>query len=157
MDERVAFNRVDAERIARAVRKSEAGDRDEAPLRFRRVVESGGRSTPLKLGTFQGNWSTGELKTVTLHGVTATASVLNLTIPIAGVDAAETHFVIFGRVEHTTDLLAIEIQQPEDCLRIGGDDLSQIAGFATGQQQILGHDGSCLKWYDVHTCPSTAA
>lgn len=159
MDERVVFNRVDAERIARAVRKSEAGDRDEAPLGFRRIVESGGRSSPLRLGTFQGNWSTGSLKTVTLHGVTSTpntARVLNLTMPIVGVDALQTHFVIFGRVRHTTDLLAVEIQQPDDCLRLGGDDVSQIAGFVADQQQILGHDGTCLKWYDITTCGTAA-
>jgi len=159
MSDRVAFNLDDAQRIARVVRKVESGNRDESPLRFRRIVEAGGKSTPLKLGTFQGNWSTGELKTVTLHGVTSTpntASVLNLTMQVSGVDGGDTHFVIFGRVKHTTDLLAVEIQQPQDCLRVAGYDVSQINNFSAGQSQILGHDGTCLKWYDVSTCPSTA-
>lgn len=158
MDERVVFSRQDAERIAAAVRKVESGNRDEAALRFRRVSDDGGRGSAIRLGTFQGDWSTGQLKTVTLYGVTSTpntASVLNLSVPI--VADAETLFVSFSKVKYTADFVAVELEQPQGCMRVAGYDLAQINNYSASGSQILGHDGSCLKWYDVSTCPSTAA
>jgi hypothetical protein len=62
--DRVVFLRPDAERIARAVRTVEAGNRNETPLRFGRVVESGKRA--FRVCAFTGAWPKNSSKTVTL-------------------------------------------------------------------------------------------
>ena len=171
MDERVVFSRQDAERIASAVRKVESGNRDEAPLRFTRDFgqglsfgtssDRGGRGSAIRLGSFSGDWATGEYKTVTFLGVTSTpntASVLNLCVPV---DAdSGTLFVLFSKVKNTAGFVAVELQQPQQpqgCMRVAGYNLTQLPNYSASGSQILGHDGSCLKWYDVSTCPSTAA
>lgn len=158
---RVDFTRGAAERIASVVRRVEQGDRDGAPLTFRRVNDLLPGS-PLKLGVFTQDWPTGVTQTVTFYGVTATpntATVINLCLPSLGfstANTAEERLVIFGKVKYTTDAVAVELSQPQGCLSIAGYDLSQIAAYSSTEPQILGHDGVCLKWYDVHTCPSTA-
>ena len=87
MADRVVFLRPDAERIARAVRTVEAGRRDETPLRFGRVVESGKRV--FRVGTFTGEWTKGGSKTVTFKYQsstpnTVTASNLFANVPASG-------------------------------------------------------------------------
>ena len=70
-----------AERIAAAVRKVEAGNRDEAPLSFRRVDFA--RSRPIRMATFTGAWSIDGMKVVTFINKTSTpntALVSNLLI-----------------------------------------------------------------------------
>lgn len=81
---RASFTVDDARRIANAVRAVEIGNRNEAPLTFRRVLE-----TPMpkvfRIGTFSGAWDIGSLKVVTLKYQTNTpntASVSNLFWPI---------------------------------------------------------------------------
>lgn len=158
---RVDFTRGAAERIASVVRRVEQGDRDGAPLTFRRVNDLMPGS-PLKLGVFTADWSTGATMTVTFYNVTSTpntATVINLCVPSKGfstANTAEERLVIFGNVKYTSDPVAIELQQPSGCLYIGNYAMSQIGGFEPDTPQILGHDGTCLVWYDVHTCPSTA-
>jgi hypothetical protein len=77
--DRVVFLRPDAERIARAVRTVEAGNRNETPLRFGRVVESGKRV--FRVCTFTGAWPKNSLNTVTFKYQSSTpntVSALNL-------------------------------------------------------------------------------
>lgn len=60
---RVDFTRGAAERIARAVRIVEQGERDQTGPQYGRVVESGGSS--IRLGTIDATWSKGATATVT--------------------------------------------------------------------------------------------
>jgi putative intracellular protease/amidase len=82
--DRVVFLRPDAERIARAVRTVEAGNRNETPLRFgRRFEERSGKI--FRICTFSGPWAISAKKTVTFKYQTSTpntASVTNLFFPI---------------------------------------------------------------------------
>ena len=168
--ERVTFTRPAAERIAKAVRKVEQGNRDSKGLRFERV---GGGSPPasLKLATFTGNWQTGTYKTVTLKDSTATASVYNWCNPAVGGDTAsttKTRFVIFGKVHGTNSAVEIQLKSTsETCAMTLGDmDLTTVAGYSKGVIQLLGHSAgdvttnntacASLTWYSVTTC-STAA
>jgi hypothetical protein len=78
--DRVVFLRPDAERIARAVRTVEAGNRNETPLTFRRVggEGGGGKEKVFRVCTFTGAWNKAASKTVTFRGVTSTVSAVNL-------------------------------------------------------------------------------
>lgn len=83
MPERITFTPRAAERIARAVRKVEAGDRQNAGLSF--SVFPAGPEKTFRVCTFTGAWSIGDAKTVTYKNQTTTpntASVTNLFWPI---------------------------------------------------------------------------
>lgn len=159
--ERVTFTRPAAERISRAVLAFEAGDRDAGPLSFGVRLE--GDSFKLRLATFTGTWAAGTYKTVTLSGSTQTASVYNWCNAVAGGKTGDTaclRYVIFGKVGGTNS--AVEIQTVATCstciMSLGGVDLTQVAGYAAGGIQMLGHDadGPCLHWYSVTTCTTAA-
>jgi hypothetical protein len=83
--DRVVFLRPDAERIARAVRAFENGDRNETPLTFRRVAEAGRQRDVFRICTFTGAWSIDAAKTVTFKNQTTTpntVSAVNLFWPV---------------------------------------------------------------------------
>jgi hypothetical protein len=80
--DRVVFLRPDAERIARAVRTVEAGNRNETPLTFRRVGGEGGGGSGIRICTFSGAWPVGGLKAVTFLGASRTVTSLNLFAPV---------------------------------------------------------------------------
>jgi hypothetical protein len=85
----VNFDPNAAIRIYNAVRKVESGDRDQKPLTFRRVVESGRSSRAFRMATFTGSWSINGSKVVTFSNQTSTpntASVKNelVNLPNAG-------------------------------------------------------------------------
>jgi hypothetical protein len=82
--DRVVFLRPDAQRIARAVRAFENGDRDESPLTFRRVLE-GGKQRVFRICTFTGAWDIDTTKTLTFKNQTTTpntVSAVNLFWPV---------------------------------------------------------------------------
>jgi hypothetical protein len=86
--DRVVFLRPAAERIARVVRIVEQGDRDGAPLKFRKVETPAG-GAGIRIGTFSGAWSVGETATVTFKYVpntpnTVTAINLFFSLPDDG-------------------------------------------------------------------------
>lgn len=66
---RVDFTRGAAERIARAVRIVEGGDRDGQPLRFGSVPDLPGKV--FRICTFTGTWRIDTSRTVTFRNVTA--------------------------------------------------------------------------------------
>lgn len=77
----VNFDPAAAIRIYNAVRKVEAGDRDQKPLTFDRVLSENPKV--FKLCRFSGAWPIGSTKVVSLNGNTAaTLSVSNLYFPI---------------------------------------------------------------------------
>ena len=75
--DRVAFTRPAAERIARAVRKVEAGNRDGAGLSFP-FVESSPPAKVFRLGTYTGAWPINTTKTVTFATQTSTPNTITV-------------------------------------------------------------------------------
>lgn len=147
----VQFSRSAAQRIAKAVRHVEQGNRDQPGIASGPRLQQAGST--LRLGTFTGAWATAAYKTVTLAGSTQTASVLNVSSPVANASCERT--VVFSIVRGTN--VAVEMQYRPTCttchISIQGFDLSSLPGYAGGEIQILGHDSSaCLTWYSVHQC-----
>jgi hypothetical protein len=92
--DRVVFLRPDAERIARAVRAVENGNRDESPLRFGRVQDVG-KMSPVRFAVWTAttNWSvlafggattTNNTKVIQFAFPTATQSEGTAIITVAG-------------------------------------------------------------------------
>lgn len=83
--ERVVFTRPAAERISKAVRTVEAGDRESTGLSFGRVAGVG--SKVFRVCTFTGSWSKDSAKVVTFRGITSTpntAVAQNIFVTISG-------------------------------------------------------------------------
>jgi hypothetical protein len=146
--ERVTFTRPAAERIAKAVRKVEQGNRGAEPLRFDRI--GGGAPYKLTLGTFTGEWQTNSSKIVTYTAgtTTATAAVFNWCNPalLDDQDAGNTNVsrhVIFGKVSGTNS--AVEIQ---------GAPYKLTLGTFTGEWQT---NSSKIVTYTAGTTTATAA
>jgi hypothetical protein len=78
----VNFDPNAAIRIYNAVRKVEAGDRDQKPLTFRRVVESGRSSRTFRLAVFTGEWNRETLRTVSFYNQTSTPNTVMAWNPI---------------------------------------------------------------------------
>lgn len=84
--QRVAFTRPAAERIARAVRKVEAGPRTASALSFLRVGDVG-IVDAFRMCTFTGAWDKGTLHLTTFYGVTTTPNTVTATNLFANVEA----------------------------------------------------------------------
>jgi hypothetical protein len=77
-EDRVVFTRPAAERIAKVVRKVEAGDRGAQSLKFERVAS--GRSQKIfRVCTYTGAWSIGAANTVTFKNQTQTPNTVSAT------------------------------------------------------------------------------
>jgi hypothetical protein len=145
---RVTFTKASADRIAKAVRIVEQGNRDAVPFVGAPRIQAGGGQT-IKKGTFTGDWDIGSTKTVTVCGGTQTAEVTNLSMH--WMDNG-TGTVLFSKACGTNSAIEISVDQ---CKNIGGS-IAKIASFASSEVQILGHSASgCLQWYSITTC-STA-
>lgn len=163
----VSFSRGAAQRIAKAVRTVEAGDRNQPGLTFDHPMPGGGGQV-LKVATFTGSWAKGSFKTVTLQGSTATASVYNWCNSSDGntSDTASSQFVVFGRASGTNSVLEISLRNTSHTCRmsIAGVDLTALPGYSAGTIQLLGHSAvstsgtacATLTWYSITTC-STAS
>jgi hypothetical protein len=169
MADPVNFTRPAAERIARAVRVVEFGNRDSFGPSLDRPWYAGSQLS-LKLATFTGNWETGTYKTVTLHGTTQTASVYNWCNPALGGDTASTtqsRYVIFGKASGTNSAVEIQLRttQCTASLTLGTLDLTKLPGFDAGVIQLLGHGeqdtaSTCsggLQWFSITTCSTATA
>lgn len=76
--DRVSFTRPAAERIGKAVRQVEAGDRDLGPIGW--GPRGGGASGKVfRVGTFTGAWSVDTAKVVTFRNVTTTPNTVHAT------------------------------------------------------------------------------
>lgn len=154
----VKFSRQSAQRIAKAVRIVEQGDRNQPGITFDHPIPS--VNSPLKVATFTGSWDIGETKTVTLYGSTATANVKNWCNP-AGGDTSVAQYVIFGKASGTNTVLEIPISDPTTCgMHIAGVDLTLLTGYSAGEIQLLGHNAGeppCLEWYSVTTCVTSTS
>jgi hypothetical protein len=81
----VSFSRPAAQRIAKAVRVIEAGDRNQPGLTFDHPMPGGGQAL-IRTATFTGSWSIGGTKNVTYKYMTGTANAVNdlMNLPSAG-------------------------------------------------------------------------
>jgi len=161
----VEFTRGAAERIAKVVRKVEAGGRNGSAFSpIPRLQELDRRA--LTLGTFTGSWAINQARAVTIVPGTQTVVVYNYSVNVPALEnTSEERFVIFGKVQkHNENILPnslVEVQLSSDlqtCVNaIGEIAMSSLPGYSGGDVQLLGHDGSaCLQWYSVTTCePST--
>lgn len=122
---RVDFTRGAAERIAAVVRAVEQGERDGAPLNFRRVGDDG-FGGGVRRGTFTGPWGIGETRVVTLLDGSATASVTNYCVDSVGGDSSTPRSVLFSRVRGTNAVVEIS-RGPSFCGTFKGPDLISLS------------------------------
>lgn len=81
----VKFTHGAAQRIAKAVRVVEGGDRNQPGITFDHPLPSAGNVKAFRICTFTGSWSIGSSKVVTFKYATATpntASATNLFFPV---------------------------------------------------------------------------
>jgi hypothetical protein len=87
----VKFSRQSAQRIAKAVRTVEGGNRDQPGIVFDHPTPSSNAKV-FRIGTFTGSWSIGATKTVTFKYATNTpntAVATNLFFPITGTASSD--------------------------------------------------------------------
>jgi hypothetical protein len=94
-----SFTRPAAERIAKVVRKVEAGDRKENALSFERVGGGGGAGggKVFRMATFTASWDKGSSRTVTFLNQTNTpntATAINLFADVNVATSATAHCAI---------------------------------------------------------------
>jgi hypothetical protein len=82
---RVSFTRPAAERIGRAVRQVEAGDRDLGPIEWGPRGVAAGKV--FRVCTFTGAWEINSSKTVTFRNVTSTPNTVSATNLFAAIPA----------------------------------------------------------------------
>jgi hypothetical protein len=118
--ERVVFTRPAAERISKAVRIVESGDRDATGLRFGKPGDSSAPSVrQVRAATFTGSWSINASKVVTFRcAPTATQAVTNLSWPIAHNHTAAEDCIV-GR-EGTSWWLVVPVLQTATALFVTG-------------------------------------
>ncbi len=134
---RVDFTRGAAERIARVVRIVEQGDRDGAPLTFRKVETPAG-GAGLRHVEWTGEWPAAETATFTFKSNNATATGINV---FAGVDAGSGWV---ARHSGTWHLVVCN--------------LTTQPNYESSDVQMLGHDDDgILQWYSVTTCATATA
>jgi len=75
--DRVSFTRPAAERIGKAVRQVEAGDRDLGPIEW--GPRGGAAAKVFRVCTFTGAWPVNTSKTVTFRNVTSTPNTVSAT------------------------------------------------------------------------------
>jgi hypothetical protein len=75
--DRVSFTRPAAERIGKAVRQVEAGDRDLGPIEW--GPRGGAAAKVFRVCTFTGAWAINSAKTVTFRNVTTTPNTVSVT------------------------------------------------------------------------------
>jgi hypothetical protein len=135
----VSFSRPAAQRIAKAVRVIEAGDRNQPGLTFDHPMPGGGGTKLIRRATFSGAWAVNSTAVVTfVQAPTATASVTNLTWPLGGCTQSTTTCIV-GK-EGTSWWLITPA-------------LPSLQGYNGSSIQLLGHAASgCMRWYDIATC-----
>lgn len=87
----VKFGRQSAQRIAKAVRTVEAGDRGQPPLTFDHPQGLGGKV--FRMGTFTAAWNKNTWHVVTYLNATATVQAYNVFVNV-GTAGSTTHCAI---------------------------------------------------------------
>jgi hypothetical protein len=92
----VSFSRPAAQRIAKAVRTVEAGDRNQAGLTFDHPMPSVSGKV-FRVCTFTGSWSIGSTKNVTFKYQTATPNTAAVQNDLINLPSAGTRNCVIGR------------------------------------------------------------
>lgn len=130
--EKVAFTRPAADRIARAVRIVEAGQRDAGPVNIDGRLQ-GYQSKDVRLCSWTGSWAPLTVKDITF----ATAPAVTVT--------ARNVFMGVGGGS------GVVIRDREWCLV--AVNMTAQAGYIDNEMQLFGHDESEIaRWYSVYTC-----
>jgi hypothetical protein len=82
----VKFSRQSAQRIAKAVRTVEGGNRDQPGITFDHPLPSSNAKV-FRVCTFTGAWSKNTVKTVTFRGITTTPSTVSASNIFANITA----------------------------------------------------------------------
>jgi hypothetical protein len=135
-EDRVAFTRASAQRIAKAVRIVEAGDKEGGPINFGvRLQDFSGNKTSVRFCSWTGTWGYNSTASITFaSGTAATATATNV---ILGVGPGDGWVARKGTAGWS--LVAFDItKQP---------------GYSGGEIQLFGHDASAVAyWYSITTC-----
>lgn len=143
--ERVVFTLSAAERISKAVRIVESGDRDATGLSFGRPGNSPAGKV-LRLATVTGQWATASTAVVTFYNVTNTpntVSATNLYLPIdvATGKTAECVIAKGGTAWYLTSV-----------------NFTKLKSFSAGEVQVFGHNTSgYAQWYSISTCSTSTS
>jgi len=141
----VSFSRPAAQRIAKAVRTVEAGDRNQPGLTFDHPMPGGGGKV-LRVGTVTGQWATAATAVVTFYQVTSTpntVSATNLYLPIdvASGKTAECVIAKGGTQWYLTSV-----------------NFTKLKSFSAAEVQVFGHNTSgYAQWYSISTCSTSTA
>ena len=95
--ERVVFTLSAAERISKAVRIVEAGDRSQPGLSFDHPMPGGSGTKPFRVCTFTGAWSIGSSNTVTFKYQTTTPNTAAARNDLISLPSAGTRNCVIGR------------------------------------------------------------
>lgn len=163
--EKVTFTRQAAERIARAVRKIEAGDRDCVGLTFSRPIDGG--KSPVRLCKTTQAWARNTQATLEVWesgdapdeqpSIGQSSNIKTLIAYNKSYNVAACVWVLVAKGQNGEWYL-VEAAVPfdsESCdaPNIGGHDLTTVSGYASNKKQALTHDeNACLKWVDIESC-----
>ena len=146
----VKFSRQSAQRIAKAVRAVEAGDRGQPGIVFDHPIP--GNSPTIRVATFTGVWATGSTHVVNIGAPSGTstsntAAAYNAFLPLKADGPVR---CLIGRATPTTDakwhLLNVN--------------LASLGGFDSSKVQLFGHTTSTsgyVQWYSIATCATSTA
>ena len=137
-EDRIAFTRSSAQRIAKVVRIVEAGDREADPIRFgERLQDFSAKS--IKFVSWTANWASGSTATVTFTSA-ATATARNVFLGMGPGDGWVAKKGSAGWALVSADLT----KQP---------------GYASGEIQLFGHSSASAlaQWYSITTCATATA
>ena len=133
---RVSFTRPAAERIGKAVRQVEAGNRDLGPIEWGpRGV--GGSSRVFRVCTFTGAWAIDTAKTVTFRNVTTTPNTASVTNLVCGLSPTGSCDATIAK-----DGTAWYLVQPN---------LTQQPGYSGSNTQVLSVVNGALTWLGTTT------
>ena len=136
--DRVSFTRPAAERIGKAVRQVEAGDRDLGPIEWGPRGGGGGGGKVFRVCTFTGAWAINSAKTVTFRNVTSTPNTVSATNLMCGLSPAGSCDATIAK-----DGTAWYLVQPN---------LTQQPGYSAYGVQVLTVSNGDLRWVGTTEC-----
>jgi hypothetical protein len=135
--DRVSFTRPAAERIGKAVRQVEAGDRDLGPIEWG-PRGGGAASKVFRVCTFTGAWAINSAKTVTFRNVTTTPNTVSVTNLVCGLSPNGSCDATIAK-----DGTAWYLVQPN---------LTQQPGYSASGTHVLTIQGGVLRWLGTTAC-----
>jgi hypothetical protein len=132
----VKFSRQSAQRIAKAVRTVEGGNRDQPGITFDHPLPGGVKV--FRVATFTGAWSIGDTKTVTFKYQTTTPNTAVATNLFCGLSPAASCDVSIAK-----DGTAWYLVQPN---------LSQLPGFSASGTQVMVVSSGNLAFVGTTAC-----